>query len=72
MMNESVSNAHRLRLLKTAVEKHANLYRDAMNGRGIDRHLFALYVLCNALGYVSRNLCQVFVCFVYDVRLLRN
>lgn len=41
-----------LSLIKFASEKHQQLYRDAMNGMGIDRHLFSLYVLCKGLGYV--------------------
>lgn len=40
-------------LLKAACEKHATLYKDAMNGKGIDRHLFALYVASRGLGLVS-------------------
>ncbi|XP_042905266.1 carnitine O-palmitoyltransferase 1, liver isoform [Parasteatoda tepidariorum] len=40
-------------LLQKAALKHQNMYRDAMNGRGIDRHLFALYVACKGLGYES-------------------
>ena len=32
-------------LLKVAVEKHGETTRNAMTGRGVDRHLFALYVV---------------------------
>mmetsp|Transcript_45820 Transcript_45820/g.115389 ORF Transcript_45820/g.115389 Transcript_45820/m.115389 type:complete len:799 (+) Transcript_45820:296-2692(+) len=32
-------------LLRDAVEQHQAYYRDAMCGKGIDRHLFALYIV---------------------------
>ncbi|XP_034445095.1 carnitine O-palmitoyltransferase 1, liver isoform isoform X1 [Hippoglossus hippoglossus] len=40
----------RLKLLKLAAEKHQNLYRLAMTGQGIDRHIFCLYVVSKYLG----------------------
>ena len=43
----------RLKHLRNACVKHQQMYKDAMNGYGIDRHLFALYVICKGLGYVS-------------------
>jgi len=39
-------------LLLRACEKHQMLYRDAMCGRGVDRHLFGLFVICKGLGQV--------------------
>ncbi|KAK8725563.1 hypothetical protein OTU49_010621 [Cherax quadricarinatus] len=42
-----------LKLLRLAGNIHQKLYRDAMNGRGIDRHLFALYIVSKGLGYES-------------------
>ncbi|KAM8891227.1 carnitine O-palmitoyltransferase 1, liver isoform 2-T2 [Spinachia spinachia] len=48
-----------LRLLKLAVEKHQNLYRLAMTGGGIDRHLFCLYVVSKYLGEDSPFLKEV-------------
>ena len=41
----AVRQQERLRLFKDAAEKHASLYRDAMAGCGVDRHLFCLYVV---------------------------
>ena len=41
------------KLLLKAAEVHAKKYKDCMNGKGIDRHLFALYVVCKGQGYVS-------------------
>ena len=47
--------------LMKACEKHQVLYKDAMNGMGVDRHLFALYVASRGMGYVSLSL--VFILF---------
>ncbi|XP_072241611.1 carnitine O-palmitoyltransferase 1, liver isoform isoform X1 [Leuresthes tenuis] len=49
----------RLRLLKVAAEKHQSLYRLAMTGQGVDRHLFCLYVVSKYLGEESEFLKQV-------------
>lgn len=48
-----------LKLLKLAAEKHQNLYRLAMTGEGIDRHLFCLYVVSKYLGEDSPFLKEV-------------
>ncbi|NP_001315179.1 carnitine O-palmitoyltransferase 1, liver isoform [Cynoglossus semilaevis] len=49
----------RLKLLKQAAEKHQNMYRLAMTGKGIDRHLFCLYVVSKYLGEDSPFLKEV-------------
>lgn len=49
----------RLRLFKLASEKHQHLYRLAMTGAGIDRHLFCLYVVSKYLGVESPFLKEV-------------
>ncbi|KAF7697672.1 hypothetical protein HF521_004182 [Silurus meridionalis] len=46
-------------LLHKAAEKHQNLYKLAMTGSGIDRHLFCLYVVSKYLGVKSPFLNQV-------------
>lgn len=46
-------------LLKQAAEKHQNMYRLAMTGQGIDRHLFCLYVVSKYLGEDSAFLKEV-------------
>ncbi|KAK3520086.1 hypothetical protein QTP70_013044 [Hemibagrus guttatus] len=46
-------------LLRKAAEKHQNLYKLAMTGSGIDRHLFCLYVVSKYLGVQSPFLNQV-------------
>uniref|UniRef100_A0A669EDY6 carnitine O-palmitoyltransferase n=1 Tax=Oreochromis niloticus TaxID=8128 RepID=A0A669EDY6_ORENI len=50
MVGDETVSPERLRLLKLAAEKHQNLYRLAMTGQGIDRHLFCLYVVSKYLG----------------------
>lgn len=57
MVSGKLPKENLLHLLRVAGERHQKLYRDAMNGKGIDRHLFALYVVSKGLGYVS--------CFVF-------
>uniref|UniRef100_A0A1I8GZ46 G_PROTEIN_RECEP_F1_2 domain-containing protein n=1 Tax=Macrostomum lignano TaxID=282301 RepID=A0A1I8GZ46_9PLAT len=39
------TNAELRSLVRAAAERHQSMYRDAMTGRGVDRHLFALYVV---------------------------
>lgn len=51
MLDPNCSNQEKIRLLQIAATKHTILYKDAMNGKGIDRHLFALYVASRGLGY---------------------
>ncbi|XP_055934955.1 carnitine O-palmitoyltransferase 1, liver isoform-like isoform X2 [Argiope bruennichi] len=59
MVQSDVDKTTKRALLQRAAEKHQNLYRDAMNGKGIDRHLFALYVACKGLGYESEFLHKI-------------
>ncbi|XP_036408248.1 carnitine O-palmitoyltransferase 1, liver isoform-like [Megalops cyprinoides] len=47
------------RLFRLASEKHQNLYRLAMTGSGVDRHLFCLYVVSKYLGVESPFLKEV-------------
>ncbi|KAG9510263.1 Mitogen-activated protein kinase-binding protein 1 [Fragariocoptes setiger] len=51
MVDPKKTKDEKIRLLQLAADKHTNLYKDAMNGKGIDRHLFALYVASTGLGY---------------------
>ncbi|XP_041830596.1 carnitine O-palmitoyltransferase 1, liver isoform-like isoform X2 [Melanotaenia boesemani] len=47
------------RLCRAASDKHQQLYRMAMTGAGIDRHLFCLYVVSKYLGVESPFLKEV-------------
>uniref|UniRef100_H2LR59 Uncharacterized protein n=1 Tax=Oryzias latipes TaxID=8090 RepID=H2LR59_ORYLA len=47
------------RLFRGASEKHQQLYRMAMTGAGIDRHIFCLYVVSKYLGLESPFLKEV-------------
>ncbi|MGH0148718.1 UNVERIFIED_CONTAM: hypothetical protein FKN15_013962 [Acipenser sinensis] len=59
MENPDKTNEERLQLFHVAAEKHQNMYRLAMTGAGIDRHLFCLYVVSKYLGIDSPFLKQV-------------
>lgn len=50
-LDKSVPKATTISLLRRACNQHQDAYRDAMSGRGIDRHLFALYVVSKGMGY---------------------
>uniref|UniRef100_A0A914BZZ4 carnitine O-palmitoyltransferase n=1 Tax=Acrobeloides nanus TaxID=290746 RepID=A0A914BZZ4_9BILA len=60
MLDENASNEERLRLLRIAAVRHQELYRDAMCGKGIDRHLFALYVVQRYLEEESSFFNKIF------------
>ncbi|XP_050397070.1 carnitine O-palmitoyltransferase 1, liver isoform [Patella vulgata] len=51
MYNKSVSREGKIALFRKACEKHQRKYKDAMNGKAFDRHLFALFVASRGLGY---------------------
>ncbi|XP_026519051.1 carnitine O-palmitoyltransferase 1, liver isoform-like, partial [Terrapene carolina triunguis] len=59
MTDSSQSAAQRLALFRVAAAKHQALYRRAMTGAGIDRHLFCLYVVSKYLGVDSPFLREV-------------
>uniref|UniRef100_A0A9J8C4D3 Carnitine palmitoyltransferase 1Ab (liver) n=2 Tax=Cyprinus carpio TaxID=7962 RepID=A0A9J8C4D3_CYPCA len=59
MMNDKATREEKLKLLKVAAEKHQDLYRLAMTGKGIDRHLFCLYLVSKYLGEDSPFLKEV-------------
>ncbi|XP_078215573.1 palmitoyl thioesterase CPT1C isoform X7 [Callithrix jacchus] len=48
-----------LALLRVAVDKHQALLKAAMSGQGVDRHLFALYIVSRFLHLQSPFLTQV-------------
>jgi len=56
MNDPKCTNAERIEKLNKMEMTHTNLYKDAMNGKGIDRHLFALYVVCKGLGHENKFL----------------
>jgi len=59
-MEDKNSNSHeRVRLLYEACKKHQSGYQDAMCGRGVDRHLFCLYVVSKYLEVESPFLQEV-------------
>jgi carnitine O-palmitoyltransferase 1 len=60
MLDEKQTREERLRLLRDAAERHQQLYRDAMCGKGVDRHLFALYVVMRYLEESSPLFDKIF------------
>uniref|UniRef100_T1E1Y6 carnitine O-palmitoyltransferase n=1 Tax=Psorophora albipes TaxID=869069 RepID=T1E1Y6_9DIPT len=59
MENPNASAEERVKLLNKACERHQLGYQDAMCGRGIDRHLFCLYVVSKYLELDSPFLKEV-------------
>ncbi|KAI4894588.1 hypothetical protein NFI96_018815 [Prochilodus magdalenae] len=59
MEDEKQTREEKLRLLRLAAEKHQDMYRMAMTGKGIDRHIFCLYVVSRYLGVDSPFLKEV-------------
>lgn len=53
MEDPSATTAKRVALLRTACDKHQKAYLEAMTGKGIDRHLFCLYVVAKYLELKS-------------------
>lgn len=60
LMDESVSRADTLKQFRKATQHHVNMNLNAMVGRGVDRHLFGLYVVCSYLGLQSSFLKKAF------------
>nr|CAG4638380.1 EOG090X04D9 [Cyclestheria hislopi] len=59
MHDENVTNEERMKLLRAACAVHQKGYQDAMCGKGIDRHLFCLYVVSKYLEVDSPFLKEV-------------
>ena len=55
----SVQKEEKLKKLRQAAAYHTDLTRDAMAGKGVDRHLFCLYVVSKYLGLESPFLKEV-------------
>ncbi|XP_064807815.1 carnitine O-palmitoyltransferase 1, liver isoform-like isoform X1 [Oncorhynchus masou masou] len=59
MEDKNTASAQKLDLFRKAADKHQNMYRLAMTGSGIDRHLFCLYIMSKYLSIDSPFLKQV-------------
>ncbi|XP_076987215.1 palmitoyl thioesterase CPT1C isoform X2 [Tamandua tetradactyla] len=59
MEDEKETDPQCLALLRVAVDKHQSLLKAAMTGQGVDRHLFALYIVSRFLRLQSPFLAQV-------------
>lgn len=56
--------AEKLTLFRRAANKHQNMYRLAMTGSGIDRHLFCLYIVSKYFDVDSPFLEKVDPCMI--------
>eukprot|EP00943_MAST-04B_sp_MAST-4B-sp1_P006817 g6817.t1 len=56
LSKEDISNATKLELLQKACAKHQDSYIDAMCGRGVERHIFAMYVVSMSMDAESEFL----------------
>jgi len=56
MCADNKDKAECIKLLRAACDVHQTMYRKAMAGQGLDRHMFGLYVACKGLGYESEFL----------------
>lgn len=59
MEDDKVSTQEKVRLLRIACERHQQLYLEAMTGKGVDRHIFCLYVISKYLEIESPFLKEV-------------
>ncbi|RZB39047.1 carnitine O-palmitoyltransferase 1, liver isoform [Asbolus verrucosus] len=59
MESENATTEEKVELLRAACERHQTSYQDAMCGKGIDRHLFCLYVVSKYLEVESPFLQKV-------------
>ncbi|GJQ68704.1 hypothetical protein Trydic_g17240 [Trypoxylus dichotomus] len=59
MENKKNTVEEKIKLLRVACEKHQRNYLDAMCGKGVDRHLFCLYVVSKYLEIDSPFLQEV-------------
>lgn len=60
MDDEKFTTAERVKLLQEACKQHQKGYLEAMTGKGVDRHLFCLYVVSKYLEVDSPFLKSVF------------
>ncbi|VDM08500.1 unnamed protein product [Wuchereria bancrofti] len=60
MLDPNQTHQERLKLLNAACNYHQTMYRDAMCGKGVDRHLFALYIVMRYLKLKSPFLERIF------------
>ena len=67
MVDDTVPPEEKYKLLHKAADLHAKMYKDCMNGKGIDRHLFALFIVSRGQGYVSAGFCFLYVSCLHNV-----
>lgn len=60
LLDENSDKQEALAIFRKASTNHVNMNLQAMVGRGVDRHLFGLYVVCSYLGLESSFLKKAF------------
>lgn len=53
MLDPSASPEDKLKALQKAAASHQEAYMNSMTGKGLDRHLFALYIVSKGMGVES-------------------
>ena len=56
LYNENITNDEKFELLKLSCDEHSDLTKAAMAMKGVDRHLFALYIIMRGRGLQSQFL----------------
>lgn len=51
MDNPDFTAEEKVGLLRESIQRHQVMYKDCMNGKGVDRHLFSLYVVSRGQGH---------------------
>lgn len=60
ILDDNAERSDVLAAFKAGESRHRNMNLDAMTGKGIDRHLFGLYIICSYLKLESTFLNKVF------------
>jgi hypothetical protein len=60
LQDDSIPRKDVLKKFRQAAQNHVNMNLYAMVGRGVDRHLFGLYVVCSYIGLQSSFLKKAF------------
>ena len=59
MFDQSIGREEKIELMRSACARHQRAYQEAMCGKGVDRHLFCLYVISKYLEVESPFLREV-------------
>ncbi|CEF62783.1 LD31742p [Strongyloides ratti] len=60
MLDKNIDDKEKFSLLKISCDGHQKYFRDAMTGKGVDRHLFGMYVVSKYYNIQHKFLDKVF------------